>query len=108
MSKPLQPCGTRAAWRRHHAANETPCHPCVMANRAHNTMMRRKKGVPIKATTEDLVEEITWLLKAGEGEHRILAATGYTGRAHSLRDRLTRNGHAQLGDRIFNGWELAA
>lgn len=33
----LQPCGTRAAWRRHIARGETPCDPCVAANRDYET-----------------------------------------------------------------------
>ena len=34
MTKPLQPCGTRAAYTRHKKAGEEPCGPCVEANRA--------------------------------------------------------------------------
>ncbi|MGZ4663618.1 MAG: hypothetical protein ACXV5Q_00830 [Frankiaceae bacterium] len=36
----LQPCGTPAAYRRHQKAGETPCAPCVEANRAR----QRKKA----------------------------------------------------------------
>jgi hypothetical protein len=107
MSKP---CGTRAAYRRHRALNQQPCEPCTTANTAHSANERRKKGIPerTQTTTADLIEDIEFLLKAGEGECAILKATGYQGRTHSLRDRLSKAGRADLGTRIFNGWELAA
>jgi len=41
----LQPCGTRAAYRRHLAHGEVPCGPCEEANRSYELDRRRaKKG----------------------------------------------------------------
>ena len=46
-SAPMQPCGTRAAFRRHYLAGETPCGPCREANaeyqRAYRSEYRRNK-----------------------------------------------------------------
>jgi len=44
----IQPCGTRAAYRRHVKAGEDACGPCKAANSADNTRRtraRRAKGV---------------------------------------------------------------
>lgn len=37
----LKPCGTQAAYQRHRKRGETPCQPCVEANRAY---MRKWRG----------------------------------------------------------------
>jgi hypothetical protein len=50
MNKKLQPCGTRAAYRRHKKNNETPCKVCLAANakdslsRYHKNPEKRKKS----------------------------------------------------------------
>ena len=43
--KNLQPCGTRAAYRRHVIAGEKACGPCNEANNAHNRKMWRSRFV---------------------------------------------------------------
>lgn len=110
-ASPVQPCGTPAAWRRHRRRNEEACEPCTQAIRAANRERKRRlygyKPRP-EPTGPALVEELTFLLNAGEGEARILEATGYTGRAPSLRSRLSREGRPDLAARIFTPWELAA
>ena len=103
-----KPCGTPAARSRHLRRGETPCEPCITAHRAADAARRRTKGVPPRTTLDDLLTEIRFLLNAGEGEHRILQATGYEGRAKSLRTRLTQAGHQDIALQIFNSWELAA
>lgn len=109
----VQPCGTPAAWRRHRRNNETPCQPCTDAIHAHDQGRKKRpnKGIytmGTQPTSAELIQEILFLLNAGEGEARILAATGYTGRAPSLRSRLSRERRNDLAARIFTPWELAA
>ena len=41
----LQPCGTPAAWRRHHARGEYPCLPCADAWNA-DVKTRARRGPP--------------------------------------------------------------
>lgn len=41
---PLMPCGTPAAWRRHRKQGETACEPCATAYREYDTANRRNKG----------------------------------------------------------------
>lgn len=36
-----KPCGTIAAYRRHHRNHETPCHRCVFANSIYQAQKRR-------------------------------------------------------------------
>lgn len=109
---PLQPCGTTGAWHRHVKRGETPCEPCKQAYRDKNNARRWAQGVTPLAEAitplPALIEELTFLLNAGEGEARILEATGYTGREDALRERLRKNGHHDLAARIFTPWELAA
>ena len=104
----LKPCGTPAAYSRHKRRGETPCTPCTTAHRAADAAKRRTKGVPPRTTLDDLLTEIRFLLNAGEGEHRIVEAVGYLGRAKSLRTRLVQAGHQDIALQIFNSWELAA
>ena len=111
MSKPrtLQPCGTRAAYDRHTKDGTPYCDPCRQARREYRGQIKGKPRHNINQTpTKDLLEEIRFLLNAGEGTARILQATGYVGREKALRDRLTKHGHAHLANRILNPWELAA
>jgi len=105
-----QPCGTHAAYKRHKAHGEQACEPCDQARRDYDTARRRARGIKPTPTqgVNDLVEDITFLLRCGEGEHAILKATGYHGRANTLRMRLNRYGHHNLAIQIFNQWELAA
>jgi len=105
----LQPCGTPAAYKRHYKNGETPCEPCHEAHLKADETYRRAKGVqPTTATLiNDLIEDITFLLNAGEGEHHILKATGYTGREKSLQARLQKHGRLDLYNRVIN-YELAA
>lgn len=110
--QPVQPCGTPGAWRRHKRRNETPCKPCTEAIRASNRERKQKannhKPRPEIPTIQNLTEEIVFLLNAGEGTHRILNATGYTGRERALRSLLHKHGHHDLANRVLNPWELAA
>lgn len=42
-----QPCGTVAAYRRHHRHGEAPCAACLAANAAaHREMYQRRKANP--------------------------------------------------------------
>jgi hypothetical protein len=68
---------------------------------------RRQKGIPERISNADFIEELEFLLNAGEGEKRILEALGYQGRAHTLHQRLYRTKRHDLATRIF-GYELAA
>jgi hypothetical protein len=111
MSKPrtLKPCGTRAAYDRHTKEKTPYCDPCRQARREYRGQTKGKPRPNTNHTpTKDLLEEITFLLNAGEGTARILAATGYTGREKALRDRLAKHGQTHLANRILNPWELAA
>ena len=36
-------CGTRGGWQRHDRAGETPCGPCVEANRRYHRERKRRK-----------------------------------------------------------------
>lgn len=105
-----QPCGTPAAFQRHKRNNEPICEPCRAAFRAYDANKRRKGRTKPRneSTTPDLIDEIRFLLNAGEGEHRILTATGYLGREKTLRGRLVKAGHPDLALRVLNSWELAA
>lgn len=40
--RPLQPCGTNAAYERHRYRGETPCPPCLTAGRATANVRQRK------------------------------------------------------------------
>lgn len=42
----LQPCGTPAAWRRHHARGEYPCLPCADAWNAYVETNRARRNLP--------------------------------------------------------------
>jgi hypothetical protein len=107
-----QPCGTPAAFQRHKRAGQTPCEPCRVAYRQADAAKRRKNPANTQPRSEtnlnDLLNEIRFLLNAGEGEHRILQATGYQGRAKTLRGRLVTAGQQDLAQAVFNSWELAA
>ena len=109
MSTALKPCGTPAAYKRHKRRGEPACDPCRDANREESSRQRKQPTQPrSESTTPHLIAEIRFLINAGEGEHRILQATGYEGRAKSLRCRLTKAGHHNLAQAVFNTWELAA
>lgn len=106
----LKPCGTVAAAKRHRVHGEKPCDLCLQAERDRSEADRRAKGSKPTNTipTADLIEELRFLLNAGEGEHRILQAVGYAGRAGTLRSRLTQAGEHTLAAQILNPWDLAA
>ena len=107
--RPAQPCGTPAAYQRHKKRGEETCDPCIIAYRADQADRKRKTTQPRNTlTTDELAQEIRFLLQCGEGEHRILAAVGYAGRWKTLRGRLVHAGHADLADRVFTPWDLAA
>lgn len=42
VGRPLKPCGTDAAYRRHLNADEVPCDPCTEAHRARGKAYRPK------------------------------------------------------------------
>jgi len=103
--RPLQPCGTFAALKRHRRNGEKPCQACIEAERAYATERRRKRGIQEATNSAPLIEEIEFLLACGEGEHRILQATGLT--RNNLSQRLHRNGRNDLYKAIFEptpGW----
>jgi hypothetical protein len=92
-------CGTDKGYRAHLKAKEPTCDPRKMArNERHRQYVNR--GEPAITTTE-LAEEIRFLLNAGEGEMAILKATGYQNRPKTLHERLRRNGHTDLNQRMF-------
>lgn len=108
---PLQPCGTYAAYQRHKKKGEDACEPCLEAHAAHAAAERerwRRNNPRTKPTTQEVINEILFLLNASEGEARILQATGYVGRRESLRALLHKHGHNHLANRILNPWDLAA
>lgn len=101
-----QPCGTPAAYKR-----GCRCTPCKDARREYDVARRLKAGIkPANETmnTAEVINEIEFLLKAGEGEHRIIQALGYVGRENTLLRRLYRAGRNDLATQIFKQWELAA
>lgn len=112
----LRPCGTLPAYKRHKAHGEQPCQPCITAFRdekRRESAARYRRNHPNPKTqntitTEDLINEIRFMLRAGEGTARILQAVGYTGREKALADRLQRAGHSHLTPHITKPWELAA
>lgn len=105
MSITLQPCGTRAAYKR-----GCRCTPCSEARRAYDAEHRARAGIKPRdtMTTTEVIAEIEYLLHAGEGEHRILTALGYQDRPNTLKSRLYRANRHDLITQIFNTWELAA
>lgn len=48
--KPLRPCGTQAAYRRHQRYGERPCVKCCEANAQYVKMMKAKRSVAKKMT----------------------------------------------------------
>lgn len=101
MSTSLKPCGTPAAYRRHHRDGEPPCDPCGNAFREYRASLRRAGGVPKRAAITDLIEEIEWLLHLNQGSGYILQAIGYTGKEASLDTRLQRHGYKDLARRLL-------
>lgn len=63
MSRPLKPCGTRAAYVRHLAYGQKPCEPCTRANRAYE--MRRYNGTELNRNIRKLVHVLATAM--GEG-----------------------------------------
>ena len=45
ISTGLKPCGTNAAWHRHHARGEKPCAPCVEAHRIYMASYKAKRAL---------------------------------------------------------------
>jgi hypothetical protein len=105
--KPLKPCGTLAAYKRHIARKEPVDPDCAEASRTYAAERRRLTGKPTRVTlTEtEYIEEIVFLLNCGEGEHAILQALGT--RQDALERRLHRAKRRDLIHRIFE-WKLAA
>ena len=58
-------------------------------------------------TAAEVAEEIRFLIRAGEGTHRILTAIGYSEAPRTLMQRLKRNGYAELNDQLFGEKEAA-
>lgn len=50
-SKKAQPCGTRAAYRRHLRRDEKPCEPCIEANREASGKERKPRSAYSKPQT---------------------------------------------------------
>jgi hypothetical protein len=102
----MSDCGTPRGYRAHLTRNEPTCRPC---KDAYNKHRHRQKGEPEpKMTAQEIIEEIERLLSYGEGEDRIVRALGYHHRPKSLKDRLSRNGRADLNERIFWTEQAAA
>jgi len=107
--KPIAPCGTPAAYQRHKKRGEEPCDPCTIAYRADQANRKRTTTQARNTlTTDELVDEIRFLLGCGEGEHRILQAIGYAGRWKTLRGRLVQAGYGDVADQVLVPWDLAA
>ena len=105
--QPPKPCGTPAAVKRHRYHGEPVCETCKQGDRDRAETRRRQNGIPERPTTQNIIEEIQFLLSCGEGEHAILKATGYTGKPTALQTRLQRAKRSDLTAQIF-GWDLAA
>lgn len=99
-----------AAYKRHLAHNQPVDPPCLEANREYEAARRQARGATRKTgmNSRELVSEIEFLLKAGEGSHRILTATGYVRNPGSLKDRLRRAGRTDLTERVLRMEEMAA
>ena len=107
--KPAHPCGTPAAYQRHKKRGEEACDPCTIAYRADQAARKRTTTQARNTlTTDELVDEIRFLLGCGEGEHRILQAIGYAGRWKTLRGRLVQAGYGDVADQVVLPWELVA
>ena len=107
--RPVAPCGTPAAYQRHRKRNQEPCDPCTIAYRADQAARKRTTTQARNTlTTDELVDEIRFLLGCGEGEHRILQAIGYAGRWKTLRGRLVQAGYGAVADQVLVPWDLAA
>ncbi|MCP2339213.1 hypothetical protein [Actinomadura rupiterrae] len=52
MSRTLQPCGTRAAYKRHKRRGEQPCEPCRQANAAYIRPTGSARHRALKALAE--------------------------------------------------------
>ena len=104
----LQPCGTRAAYRRHKNHGEPIDQACQHARDTYyNTLRKNPRRTHTRTrpeprpTNTETIAEIEHLLMCGEGEHAILKATGYT--AQTLERKLHRAGRADLIPRILHG-----
>lgn len=110
-AKELKPCGTYAAYQRHKKRGEPACDPCLQAHADRATAEReryRQNNPRTKLTGPEIINEITFLLNAGEGEARILQATGYENRREALRHLLHKHRRTDLANRVLNHWDLAA
>lgn len=101
-------CGEYAGLRRHERRGETPCEPCKQGRRERDNARRRAKGIPSREETvraSVLIEEIEFLIQCGEGEHRILQATGL--KQATIERQLDRHKRRDLYHAIFTprpGW----
>ena len=98
--KPLQPCGTPAAARRHRRRKETLDRACLDAESTDRYQRRQKNPRPTIPTNTEIIDEVVFLLQCGEGEHAILKALNTTHTA--LHQRLYRAGRTDLNQRLFN------
>ena len=103
---PPKPCGTAAAIKRHRYHSEPVCDVCKQGERARTSAASQAKGTK-RLTNAEFIEELTFLINAGEGQHRILTALGYQNKPDALHQRLYRAKRHDLTAQIF-GWDLAA
>lgn len=96
-----RPCGTVPAYRQHHRNGETPCQPCNEANNNKNRAGQRRT-----LTTAELIAEIERLLSYGEGWGAILKASGLAD--DTFKQRMRRAGRRDLNERVFNMEGLVA
>ena len=104
--RPPKPCGTPAAVKRHRYRGEPVCDTCKQGERARTSAASQAKGTK-RLTNAEFIEELTFLINAGEGQHRILTALGYQNKPDALHQRLYRAKRHDLTAQIF-GWDLAA
>ena len=97
-------CGTVQGYRAHQRNHEVRCTPC---RTVWNERCKKYRPEP-RPTSQVLIEEIEWLLKAHQGSHYILKAVGYTGRENTLRSRLEKHHRADLARRLLNMEDQAA
>lgn len=99
----MSKCGTHAGFQAHRKAGVEVCAPCRAARNEYMRDLReqRARGVDGPLNQSELIIEAEWLLNLRQGEQRILAALGYTGREGTLSRRLRAAGRGDLTPRIF-------
>jgi hypothetical protein len=105
-------CGEPAGHRRHRNRGEKPCDPCRLANQAAENERRRARRAGIPPTirerwdyagpkptaTQAFLDEVAFLVDAGQGWHAITRALNTTPAA--LARRLTKHGRYDLTTRL--------